>query len=92
LGHGVKNWAWDGMQAAHVLDGRTGITSLKFQAFVQFGLPLWNKTVEPYLEADGGNQKNRIDKCDLHELLLYCGLDSLIEFRLAKKQMKEMAK
>jgi uracil-DNA glycosylase family 4 len=92
LGHGVKNWAWDGMQAAHVLDGRTGITSLKFQAFVQFGLPLWNKTVEPYLEADGGNQKNRIHKCDLRELLLYCGIDSLVEFRLAKKQMKEMAK
>ena len=34
----VKNWIWDTMLAAHLLDNRTGITSLKFQTFVAFGV------------------------------------------------------
>ncbi len=90
FGHGVRNWKWDTMQAAHVLDGRPGITGLKFQAYVQFGQPSYDDKVGPYLKSAGSNEPNRIHEVDPKELLLYGGLDSLLEFRLAKLQMKRM--
>jgi len=86
LGHGVANWDWDTMVAAHVLDNRPGITSLKFQAYVQFGIGEYDSTVAPYLRSDSSNGLNRIREVPIQDLLLYNGLDSLIEFKLAEKQ------
>ncbi len=39
LGHGVASWYWDTMLAAHVLDNRPEISSVKFQAYVRLGVP-----------------------------------------------------
>jgi len=89
FGHGVRNWGWDTMLATHCLDNRTGICSLKFQSLVQFGLPSYNRHIEPYLKSHNGPY-NRITEIDLRQLLLYGGMDGILEYMLAMKQRKEM--
>jgi DNA polymerase len=90
FGHGVRKWRWDTMEAAHVLDNRTGITSVKFQAFVRLGLSPWDHHIEPFLKAKGGNTENKIGELKMSELLMYNGMDALVEYKLAEIQMKEM--
>jgi uracil-DNA glycosylase len=86
----VKNWQWDTMLAAHVLDNRTGITGLKFQAFVQLGQESYDNTVAPFLKAKGKSHVNRIRDVPLRELLTYNALDSALEWELAQVQMRQM--
>ena len=86
FGFTVNNWIHDGMEATHVLDNRHNITGLKFQAFVQLGQDNYAKHIEPFLEAEGGNDLNQIDRIDLPDLLLYCGLDSLFERKISSMQ------
>lgn len=92
FGHGVRNVAWDGMLAAHAIDNRPGVTGCDFQAFVNLGMPDYWSRVGPYLKAKrkGGNEPNRIGEVDLESLLTYCALDSLVEFKIAQVQMKQM--
>lgn len=90
FGHGVRNWVWDGQLASHVLDNRIGVKDLKFQSFVLLGQEKYNDHIEPFLEGKGSNEPNRIKEIGLEQLLLYCGLDSLLEFKVAKKQAKQL--
>lgn len=92
LGIRPRRWRWDTMLCAHALDSRPGISSIKFQAFVQLGVPAWDDKIAPYLESkgDSGNSPNRIKEVDLKTLLLYNGLDSLLEFLVAEIQAKVM--
>ncbi len=94
LGVRVKNWSWCSMQAAHVLDNRQGITSLKFQALVKLGVGPYDEDISPFLKSDkpGGYAKNRIDEAPLDKLLLYNGADAYLEYRLEDDQREEMAK
>ena len=89
-GRGVAGWDWCGMHAAHVLDNRPGITSLKFQAFTRLGVEPYDADVGPLLRADGGNERNRIDRVDPRRLLIYNGLDALFTWRIAQMQKEEM--
>lgn len=93
----VNGWHWCSMLAAHVLDNRSGITGLKFQTYIRFGLLDYSSHISPYLESSeeekkkyGGNGFNRIFECPRKDLLIYNGIDSLVEFRLAIKQMEEL--
>lgn len=94
LGVDVQGWEWDTMIATHVMDNRPGITGLKFQVYVQFGIVDYTSDVDSYLgssDAEGANTKNRIlellDKPGGKEALCkYCGLDSIYELRLANLQ------
>jgi len=90
FGWGVTGWAWDTMLAAHCLDNRPGITSIKFQALVKLGVPVYNSEVEPYLRSDGRSPYNRIAELNMKDLLRYGGLDALLEIKVAKLQRKEM--
>ena len=90
LGHGVRNWKWDTMQAAHVLDNRQGTKGLTFQAFVQLGQKPYDNHIGPYLRSKSPKEPNRIREAPLRELLLYGGLDSLLTYKLAQRQMKQM--
>lgn len=90
FGHGVKGWSADTMQMAHVLDSRPDITGLKFQAFVHFGLEGYDDHIKPLLRAKAGKVVNQINEVELSDLLLYCGLDSLAEYKLSKVQCKEL--
>lgn len=86
----VKNWYWDGMIGAHVLDNRPGITSLKFQSFVRLGQQDYNTHIHPYLKSKGSNLENRIKEIEIMDLLRYCGMDALLEWKVDVLQMKEM--
>ena len=89
-----KGWLWDTMLASHVLDNRSLITSLKFQTYIRYGLADYDSHISPFLtsddEKDGANAFNNIHKIDMDDLLLYGGLDGMIERRLGEDQMMEM--
>jgi uracil-DNA glycosylase family 4 len=86
LGTPVKNWVWDCMLSAHHLDNRSGITSVKFQAFVLLGYEPWDAVVGKYLEAPDAVSLNQIHKVDTKSLLTYNALDAVVEFTIALKQ------
>jgi DNA polymerase len=94
----VQGWRFDSMLAAHVLDNRPGICSLKFQTYVNFGSVDYETDVFQYLQAvdiKNGNSFNRIHELIETEegqerLLKYCALDSLFEYRLATLQMEKL--
>jgi hypothetical protein len=81
------------MIATHILDNRPGIAGLKFQAFVQYGIEDYSSHIESYLKSDskwGANGKNRVHKAPQRDLLIYCGMDALLEFNLIMDQMEKM--
>jgi len=94
----VNPFVWDSMQAAHVLDNRPGITSLKFQTCINFGVYDYDSEVESYLKGTdprNANSVNRImelwnTRSGREKLLTYCGMDALYTYRLARRQMEEM--
>ena len=86
LGHGVVGWHWDTMLAAHLIDNRPHITSIKFQAFVLLGVADYSSHVEEFLKPIGDSDYNRVEEMNEEDLLLYNGLDSLLEFKVMKKQ------
>jgi len=90
LGIKVRNWWHDTQLAAHVLDNRKAVTSIKFQAFVLLGQPDYDSTVKPFLESSeaGGYAKNTVFRCDWPTLLRYNALDSLLEYEVARIQRK----
>jgi len=97
LGVRVRNWYWDTMLAAHVLDQRRGNTSIKFQGFVRYGILNYEGDIGHYLKgtkeeksAKGANAINTVLEAPVDDLLLYCGMDSILEFRVAVDQMREM--
>lgn len=88
----VRNWWWDTMLAAHWMDNRAGITSIKFQAFVLLGTPSYDDSIKAFLKGKGAsaNSENRIKEAYLGDLLKYCGMDSLVEYQVAMKQRELM--
>jgi DNA polymerase-1 len=98
LGADVQGWNFDTQQAAHVLDNRPGITSLKFQTAVQFGIFGYEDEVSQYLkskEPKNANSTNRVmevmQNADLRrKLMYYCALDSYYTWKLAARQKTEM--
>ena len=95
LNQPVINWAWDSMLASHILDNRTGVTGLKFQTYVQFGIPDYTSEVDPLFQGmrnESGNTINKIlehvkDSDKRSKIMKYCGYDSIHTYRLAKMQM-----
>jgi len=68
---------------------------LKFQNYRHHGIAGYDEEVHPYLIAPHSNDLNQIDELiklpsGLEKLQIYCGLDSLFEYRIAVKMMKEM--
>lgn len=85
---GIRNWYFDTMLAAHAIDSRPNTKSLKFQSFVHLGMPSYNDHIEPFLRSNGTMSANRVRDIGLEDLLLYNGLDSLLEYKLAERQME----
>jgi hypothetical protein len=92
LGTMGRNWVWDVVGRAHMIDNRPGITGVKFQVFTRFGFPIYNKRIEPFLKArfKGSYNQNRVFEADVQELLEYNAYDSLFEDKIARQQMKEL--
>lgn len=86
LGIFIASWYWDTMLTAHILDNRKGITSVKFQSYILFGVNDYDSHISPYLKSPQANGLNRIDELDIDDLLMYNGLDSLLEYKVMEKQ------
>lgn len=94
----VVNWVWDTMLAAHVLDNRDKITSLKFQTYTSFGVIDYDSEIAPYLSGEDSKDANSPNK--IYELLKqpggremllrYNGLDSIHTKRLADMQRADI--
>jgi len=91
----VVNWVHDSMLCAFILDNRTKTTGLKFQSLVHFGLYDYDSHIDPYKKSTekGGNAYNTleefIEKYGERELLIYCGMDTLLQRRLSLLQMRK---
>ena len=90
FGTAVNHWAVDTMLNAHILDCSKGVTGLKFQAFAHFGESGYDDVVEPYIKSGGGGKLNRLHELPIEKLLVYCATDSLMTWRLAITQMREL--
>jgi uracil-DNA glycosylase len=93
----ITNWQWDSMQAAHILDNRQGVSGLKFQVYINFGIIDYSSEISPYLEGDpkDANSFNRVLELikqpgGKEKLMKYCAYDSIYEYRLAMKQQEIM--
>jgi uracil-DNA glycosylase family 4 len=97
LGVEIKNWQWDSMIAAHMLDNRSGVTGLKFQTYANFGVVDYSSEITPYLRKreEGGNGMNGIyelleEEGGKEKLLKYCALDSHYQYMLSRIQMAQL--
>lgn len=86
----INNWYWDTMLGTHIIDNRSGICSLKFQGYVNFGIIGYEKEIEKFLDSKSKNCNdfNNIKDAPIDKVLLYCGIDSNITFKLYRKQRK----
>jgi len=91
FGFFVKGWKFDMVLGAHALDNRKLISGLKFQAFVRLGQRRYDRHVEPFLKTkvNVGYKPNRVFQCPIKDLLHYCGMDALLEYHLAKIQLRD---
>lgn len=91
FGHAAAGFTkgWDTMLQAHTIDGRPGITSIKFQAYLHMGQEDYDSHLNQFLKSrrKGGNSMNQIKEIDRHDLLKYCGADALLEWMVAYEQM-----
>lgn len=89
-GFDIRNWKWDSMLAAHILDNRTGRAGLKFQAYIKLGVLGYDDEIAEYIKGDkkNSNSFNRVREAPVRSLLLYCGHDSLFEHRLCTIQQR----
>ncbi len=91
FGRGVRNWLFDTMLGAHYIDNRAEIASLKFQSFALLGQPAYDNHIAPYLKNYGDSRMNRaVKEVPIEELLLYNGMDALLEYHVAVTQMTAM--
>jgi uracil-DNA glycosylase family 4 len=88
VGTTVRNWAWDTMNQAHIIDNRKEIVSLGFQAMVNFGVGTWGYHIGPFLEQKRSYSVSRIKEIDIDDLLIYGGMDSLTCYKLMELQRK----
>lgn len=89
----VSSWIWDTMLAAHCLDNRSNSTSLRFQSLINWGIWDYDSHISPFLKSvddKNANSINKIHQIDIQDLLVYNGIDALLEYRLALKQMLAM--
>ena len=95
LGVKLEHVVWDTVVVAHLLDPRDGITSLKFQTYVNFGIA-YEEGVHEFLESSkedqkkyGSNALNRIFEAPFDEVAYYNGLDVVYTYSLMKEQYKQ---
>lgn len=93
----VQGWLFDTMLASHVLDNRPGITGLKFQSYVRFGVEDYSSDISLYLgsKENNGNGFNKVlellkDPSDTRKLMKYNALDTIYTYWLFDELRKEI--
>ena len=95
----IKNWVWDTMLASHIYDNRQGITGLKFQTLVNFGIWDYSSDIEPYLKAVDNKNANALNRIielisteeGKEKLLTYNAYDAINTYRLAILQRNQLS-
>lgn len=94
----ADNLFGDVVVLAHLLDNRDGITSLKFQTYVRYGIA-YEDTVHKYLEPSaeerqkhGSNAVNNITNAPIEDLCYYNALDVVYTYFVFKDQYSEFSK
>lgn len=87
----IKNIVRDTMLMSHVLDNREGITSLKFQTFVNFGIYNYEEKISKFFNLENSNSLNSLLEIEnslflKKELMLYNAKDALYTYRLYNLQ------
>ena len=82
---------WCTMDTQHILDHRTGVTSLKFQAFVRWGIHGYDDSSKKFIKSDEVNGFNKMDEMPLGDQLLYVALDAKLTRRLYLEQKNEIS-
>jgi uracil-DNA glycosylase family 4 len=82
-----RGWHHCTMNTAHILDNRSGVTGLKFQSYVNFGIADYEQGMKQYMKEDPEGL-NRLHEAPPREMLMYNGLDSLLTDMLYQKQVK----
>ena len=86
------------MLLTHTIDNRdTGVTGVGFIAPMLLGCKPWDKDVAQYIGADkrdeakyGNNALNNMHRVPPRKLLMYNGIDSLVEMRIAVLMMQTL--
>jgi uracil-DNA glycosylase family 4 len=86
----AQNWIFDSMVAAHVIDSRDKYTGLNFQLYLNFGIYPYDKFVKEYLTDSDKEGFNKVNHCNLEDLLEYGGLDSWGGYNLSYKLMVDL--
>ncbi len=84
-----RNFFWDTQLATHVLDGRTGITGLKFQCFLRWGIEEYDALSRNFIKSTEGSPFNAMLKMPLEALLEYNAKDALYTYELYHEQLNE---
>ena len=78
-------WYADTMIDAHCRDNRRGVSGLKFQTYVNFGIIGYDKEAKKYISSGSGNDFNNMESMPQEQMLEYCGLDAYFTYRLFRK-------
>jgi uracil-DNA glycosylase len=86
----TKGWIHDTLVTQHILEYRSTSIGLKFQSFVRWGVPDYEKEMKKYIIA--GQSQNKLNAMPLENLCRYNAIDTLVTERLYKEQVMELAK
>lgn len=89
LGATPRGFYHDTQLAAHVLDNRSSITKLKFQAMVRWGVTEYEKDSAAYIKSAEGSDFNNMMNMPVDKLLEYNAFDALYTYELFREQMAE---
>lgn len=83
LGMNINGWLYDTMIGMHCIDNRPKICGLERMNYFTFGVEPYDEYIGKFLKSEEGrgNSFNKIEEADLHDLLIYNGMDSMTEFR-----------
>ncbi len=90
LGANINNWELCTLTSTHFLDNRAGITGLKFQTYVNFGIIDYASDMEEYLTSVPGTKYNRISQAPMKKILKYSAMDSALTHKLFAMQMEDV--
>ncbi len=85
-----RGFIWDTQLATHIIDNRTGVTGLKFQCFVRWGIEDYDKISGKYIKSNSKTGFNDMLKMPVDALLEYNALDSLYTYELYKEQQEQL--
>ena len=86
----VQNMHWCTKTTQHICDNRTGITGLKHQAYVRWGIEEYDKVSSKYIKSKPGTIFNQMHLMPLPDQLLYVGIDAQLTYELYLDQKREL--